>query len=138
MTDLFLLVLPVFGLVALGYAAGLLGLIGERANEGLTSYLFVIGSPALIFKLLTAASFPDVFPWGYWIAYYAGMAAIWVAATILTARLFHRSHGEAVIAGLAAGQANTVLIGIPIILKAYGEAAAFPIAMLMADRKSVV
>lgn len=132
MTDLLLLVLPVFGLVALGYAAGLLGLIGERANEGLTSYLFVIGSPALIVKLLTAASFPDMFPWGYWIAYYAGMAAIWVAATILTARLFQRAHGEAVIAGLAAGQANTVLIGIPIILKAYGEAAAFPIAMLMA------
>lgn len=132
MTDLVFLVLPVFGLVAIGYVAGLLGLIGERANEGLTSYLFVIGSPALLFKLLTAATFPDVFPWGYWIAYYAGMAAIWIAATTLASRLFRRPHGEAVIAGLAAGQANTVLIGIPIILKAYGEAAAFPIAMLMA------
>ena len=132
MTDLVLLVLPVFGLVAIGYGAGLLGLIGERANEGLTSYLFVIGSPALLFKLLTAATFPDVFPWGYWIAYYAGMAAIWIAATTWAAWLFRRPHGEAVIAGLAAGQANTVLIGIPIILKAYGEAAAFPIAMLMA------
>ena len=55
MLELVLLLVPVFGLVALGYGAALLGLIGERANDGLTSYLFVIGAPALIFKLLTAA-----------------------------------------------------------------------------------
>ncbi|PTM60195.1 AEC family transporter [Phreatobacter oligotrophus] len=132
MIDLVLLVAPVFGLVALGYAAGLAGLIGERANEGLTSYLFVIGAPALMFKLLTAAVFPGVFPWGYWIAYYVGMAVVWALATLFAARLFRRSHGDAVIAGLSTGQANTVLIGIPIILKAYGEDAAFPIAMLLA------
>ncbi|MCA0317896.1 MAG: AEC family transporter [Proteobacteria bacterium] len=132
MLELILLVVPVFGLVALGYGAALLGLIGEKANEGLTSYLFVIGAPALILKLLTSAVFPEIFPWGYWIAYYAGMAAIWIAATLLAATVFKRSHGDAVIAGLAAGQANTVLIGIPIILKAYGEQAAFPIAMLLA------
>ncbi|MDP2803188.1 MAG: AEC family transporter [Phreatobacter sp.] len=132
MVELLLLVAPVFGLVALGYGAALAGLIGERANEGLTSYLFVIGAPALMFKLLTAAVFPGVFPWGYWIAYYAGMAIVWGLATVLAAGLFRRSRGDAVIAGLATGQANTVLIGIPIILKAYGEEAAFPIAMLLA------
>ncbi|MFX5937782.1 hypothetical protein ABTE71_20720, partial [Acinetobacter baumannii] len=68
----------------------------------------------------------------FWIAYYAGMGVVWVASTILASRLFRTSHGDAVIAGLAAGQANTVLIGIPIILKAYGEQAGFPIAMLLA------
>jgi malonate transporter and related proteins len=132
MLDLVLLVLPVFGLVALGYATALSGLISERANEGITAFLFVIGSPALLFKLITAAVFPDSFPWGFWIAYYSGMAVVWVASTQFAARLLHKSHGDAVIAGLAAGQANTVLIGIPIILKAYGEAAGFPIAMLLA------
>jgi malonate transporter len=132
MLDLVLLVVPIFGLVALGYGAALLGLIGERANDGLTSYLFVIGAPALIFKLLTSAVFPEVFPWGYWVAYYVGMGVVWIAATVAAATLFKRSHGDAVIAGLSTGQANTVLIGIPIILKAYGEEAAFPIAMLLA------
>jgi malonate transporter len=132
MVELLGLVAPVFGLVALGYGAALAGLIGERAGEGLTAYLFVIGAPALMFKLLTAAVFPGVFPWGYWIAYYAGMAVVWVLATWLATRLFRRNRGDAVIAGLSTGQANTVLIGIPIILKAYGEEAAFPIAMLLA------
>ncbi|KAF0136520.1 MAG: auxin efflux carrier [Xanthobacteraceae bacterium] len=132
MLELVMLVAPVFGLVALGYGAALADLIGERANEGLTSYLFTIGAPALMFKLLTAAVFPGTFPWGYWIAYYAGMAIVWGLASILAAGLFRRSRGDAVIAGLATGQANTVLIGIPVILKAYGEEAAFPIAMLLA------
>lgn len=132
MSDLLLLVVPVFGLVALGYGAGLIGVLNERVNEGLTTYLFVIGAPALLLKLVAGATFPAVFPWGYWVAFYAGMAVIWVAATMLTSRLFGRGHGDAVIAGLSAGQANTVLIGIPVILKAYGEEAAFPIAMLLA------
>lgn len=44
MFELVMLVAPVFGLVALGYGAALAGLIGERANEGLTSYLFTIGA----------------------------------------------------------------------------------------------
>ena len=131
MLDLVSLVAPVFGLVALGYAAALTGLLGERANEGITAYLFAVGAPALLFKLITAAVFPGAFPWGFWIAYYAGMGVVWLASTVLAAKLFRTSHGDAVIAGLAAGQANTVLIGIPIILKAYGEEAGFPIAMLL-------
>ncbi|MBN8940655.1 MAG: AEC family transporter [Rhizobiales bacterium] len=132
MLDLVLLVVPVFGLVALGYAAALSGLIGERSNEGITAFLFVIGAPALLFKLITAAVFPETFPWGFWIAYYTGMGVVWIASMVLASRLFRTSHGDAVIAGLSAGQANTVLIGIPIILKAYGDQAGFPIAMLLA------
>jgi malonate transporter and related proteins len=132
MLDLLVLVLPVFGLIGLGYAAGLAGLLDDRANEGITGYLFVIGAPALLFKLVTAASFPGAISWGYWTAYYVGMAVVWVSAMAGAAWLFRRPRGEVVITGLSAGQANTVMIGIPIILKAYGEAAAFPIAMLLA------
>jgi hypothetical protein len=132
MLDLINLVLPVFGLIGLGYLAALTGLLNERANEGITGYLFVIGAPALLFKLVSAASFPDAISWGYWVAYYAGMIVVWIVAMAGAGWLFGRSRGDTVIAGLAAGQANTVMIGIPIILKTYGEAAAFPIAMLLA------
>ena len=132
MLDLLLLVLPVFGLIALGYLAALTGLLNDRANEGLTGYLFVIGAPALLFKLVTAATFPGAISWGYWIAYYAGMVLVWIAAMAGASFLLGRNRGDTVIAGLSAGQANTVMIGIPIILKAYGDDAAFPIAMLLA------
>jgi predicted permease len=37
-----------------------------------------------------------------------------------------------VVAGFSAGQANTVLVGIPMILKAYGDAGAVPLFLLIA------
>lgn len=132
MLDLFIIVLPVFGLVALSYAAGRLGLIGDAAVDGFAQVIFVLALPALMFKLVTGAQFPDSLPWGYWIAYYVGMGITWALTMVVTRSVFGGTHGDAVIAGLAAGQANTVLIGIPIIIKTYGEAAAFPIAMLVA------
>jgi malonate transporter and related proteins len=43
-----------------------------------------------------------------------------------------------VVAGFAAGQANTVLVGIPLILKAYGEEGAVPLFLLVAIHLPVI
>ena len=42
------------------------------------------------------------------------------------------------VAGFAAGQANTVLVGIPLILKAYGEEGAVPLFLLVAIHLPVI
>jgi predicted permease len=39
---------------------------------------------------------------------------------------------ESVVAGFAAGQSNTIFVGIPLILKAYGDAANVPLFLLIA------
>ncbi len=132
MTDLIAIVMPVFGLVAIGYLGALVGIADERMGEGLSDFLFVFATPVLLFKLIIASSAMDSIPIGYWVSYYAGMAVIWAASMLMASRVFHLGHGEAVISGLGAGQSNTVLIGIPIIIKAYGDAAALPIALLLA------
>lgn len=132
MLDLLLLVLPVFALVALGWAAATLKLVSDKAVDGLSQIVFLFGAPALLFKLVAEARFPAVLPWGYWLAYFGGMALCWTLAVFFARRFFDATPGAAVIAGLSTGQANTVMIGIPVILKAYGEAAALPIALLIA------
>lgn len=132
MLELALLVAPVFVLIAIGYGVAATRLVGEAASKGLAEFLFVVATPALIFKLIAASGLPPAIPWGYWIAYYLGMAVVWALAMAAARLVFRLSHGEAVIAGLSTGQANTVLIGIPVILKAYGEAAGYPIALLLA------
>jgi len=50
----------------------------------------------------------------------------------LARKVFHRGHLEAVIHGFSAAQANTVFVGVPLILKAYGEAGAVPLFLLIA------
>ena len=66
--DLLTIVLPVFGLIALGFLAALTGLLSERAGEGLSEFVFTIGVPALVFRTLATATLPDAQPWGYWAA----------------------------------------------------------------------
>jgi hypothetical protein len=49
----------------------------------------------------------------------------------VASRLFGRAGVVAVVCGFASAQSNTVLVGIPIILKAYGAAGAVPLALLI-------
>lgn len=131
-TDIAVIILPVFGMVAIGYVAARVGLVSEKASDGLAEYVFSLAVPVLIFRTLSEAKLPDAQPWGYWIAYFAGAFAVFGLAMLAARRLFHRSHQEAVIHGFAAGQANTVFVGVPLILKAYGEEGAVPLFLLIA------
>ncbi len=127
-----LIILPVFGLIAVGYVARLGRLVTDRTGEGMSDFVFTLAVPCLIFKTLAQVAIPVVQPWGYWIAYFAGVAIVWVAAMLIAKRAFGVTGTEAVVAGFATGQSNTVLIGIPLILRAYGEEGAVPLFLLIA------
>ncbi|MDF2812999.1 MAG: transporter [Microvirga sp.] len=132
MIDLLTIVLPIFGLIAIGYVARRGNFISERAGEGLSEFVFKLSLPCLIFRTLVHAEIPAVQPWGYWISYFVGVAVVWALATMLGRRFFGLTGISQVVAGFSAGQANTVFVGIPMILKAYGEAGAVPLFLLIA------
>jgi predicted permease len=132
MTDILSIILPVFGLIALGFLAVRTGILSVAAGDGLSDYVFALAVPALIFRTLAASTLPDTSPWGYWVAYFAGVAIVWIMAIAMARRLYGRSSQEAVVHGFAAGQSNTVLMGIPLILAAYGEEGAIPLFLLIA------
>src|SRR5215212_6890777 len=126
------IILPVFGLIGIGFAARQVGLVTDRAGEGLSEFVFALAVPCLIFRTLVRAEMPDVQPWGYWISYFTGVAAAWGLAMFAGRAMFGLSGTSAVVAGFAAGQANTVLFGVPMILKAYGDEGAVPLFLLIA------
>jgi malonate transporter len=132
------IVLPVFGLIGIGYAARLFGLVGDRAGEGVSDFVFALAVPCLIFRTLVRADVPDVQPWGYWIAYFAAVAIVWAMASFAARRFFGLAGTAAVVVGFAAGQANTVMMGIPLILSAYGEEGAVPLFLLVAIHLPVI
>ncbi|UVF19158.1 AEC family transporter [Microvirga terrae] len=132
MLELLGIVLPVFGLIGIGYVARQTGLISERAGEGLSEFVFTLSLPCLIFRTLVHAEIPDVQPWGYWISYFVGVAVVWLLATVIGRRFFGIKGISGVVAGFSAGQANTVFVGVPIILKAYGDEGAVPLFLLIA------
>lgn len=128
----FAIVLPAFCLIGLGYLSRWRGWVSDRTGDGLSDYVFTLGVPCLLFGTIARAQIPRAQPWGYWIAYFAGVAICWALAMLIARRGFGRSGPELVVAGFAAGQSNTILVGIPIILKAFGEAGAVPLALLLA------
>jgi len=126
------IVLPVFGVIALGYFSVWTKLLSERAGEGLNDFVFVIAVPAMIVKTLLGAALPEGSPWGYWLSYFVGVAIVWSFVQIMVWKLYARPGREAVIMGFSSGQANVVLMGIPLVLTAYGEAGAVPLFLLIA------
>src|SRR5690349_1676071 len=127
-----LIVLPVFSLIGIGYAARWTRLVRETTGEGLSDFVFVLAIPCLLFKTIAKAEIPDVQPWGYWISYFVGVTIVWVLATLIASRFFARKGPELVVSGFSAAQANTVFVGVPMILKAYGDAGAVPLGLLLA------
>ena len=128
-----LVVAPVFGLIGIGFLASLSGHLRERAAEGLSEYVFGLAVPVLIFKTLAEAALPqEGQPWGYWIAYFTGAFIVFAIGMVTAQRVFGRNHAEAVIQGFASGQANTVFVGVPLILQAFGPEGAVPLFLLIA------
>lgn len=138
MLPVVMIVLPVFGLIGVGYAARRVRLVTERAGDGLSEYVFALAVPCLIFKTLARADIPAVQPWGYWVSYFAGLGIVWLIAMVITRRIFHRTPTEAVVAGFLAGQSNTIFVGVPMILKAYGDAGAVPLFLLLAVHLPII
>jgi malonate transporter and related proteins len=126
------ILLPVFGLLATGYFAAWFGLLGPETDARLSDFVFVICLPILIFKTVVTAVLPDAQPWGYWISYFLGVAIVWAIASWAGKRWFGCGQTESIVAGFASGQSNTIFVGIPLILKAYGDAADVPLFLLIA------
>lgn len=126
------IVLPVFGVIALGYAAAWTKLLPERAGEGLNDYVFLVAIPVMIVRTLLGAGLPEGSPWGYWLSYFLGVAIVWSLAQFIAWKIYARPGREAVITGFSSSQSNVVLIGIPLVLTAYGEAGAVPLFLLIA------
>ena len=132
MGDLVVVVLPVFGLLGLGYVAARFELLSARAGDGLSEFVFAFCIPPLIFRTMATASLPESQPWGYWSAYFIGVAGSWALAMLIGRAVFRLKPGENVVAGFSAGQSNTALVGIPLLLKAFGEPGAVPLFLLLA------
>jgi malonate transporter len=124
-------VLPVFGLIGIGYLIAWLKVLPEGTDRGLADFCFVVALPLLIFRILATASFSGGSPLYLWLAYYSGFAAAWVCGTLVVRRLFGRDARTGVVAGVSAAFPNMLLLAIPLVIAAYGDDGAAALAVLI-------
>jgi len=70
-------------------------------------------------------------PWSFLVAYYGGTAIVYALGMVVGRALFDRPLHEATIFGMSAAFCNTVLIGIPVILTAFGPEATVPLFLII-------
>jgi malonate transporter and related proteins len=121
LSQTFAIVLSIFGLIGLGYGAARSGMLAGKVGEGLTEFVFKVAMPVLLFDTLAAADLHGLSPWRVWTAYFGPFAAVWAVSHWIIRRGFRRDARAAVVGGGSAAYSNAVLVGIPLILGAFGQ-----------------
>lgn len=124
-------VLPVFLVIGAGYGAVRAKLFGDSGVDGLLAFTVRISVPTLLFTKMYRLDFAQAFNWPMILSFYAGaFACFFIAASV--ARLVGRRPGEAVAIGFGAYFSNTLLLGLPIIDRAYGAEVTTPMFGIIA------
>lgn len=137
LTSTFGVVLPVFVLIGGGWAAARLGRISDDVVDALMAFVIRFAVPTLLFANLHDLDLSLAFNLGALAAFYIG-ALVSFAAGVLIARLAGRRPGEQVSVGFCAFFSNTLLLGVPIVERAYGAAALGPAFGLIAFHAPVL
>jgi len=122
---------PVFGVMAVGYLAVRLGVIGRVGARRLVLFVFNVAIPVMLFYRIAAIDFPERIEWSFLLAYYASAFLTYAAGMAVGRFVFGRPLEEQAIFGMGAGFSNTVLLGIPLLVAAFGPDATLPVFLII-------
>ena len=127
------IIFPVIAIIALGFFLVRANMFTSEQNTALNKFVFMIAAPALLFRNVAVTEFPETTPWGLWLSYYLVMFGCMALSIGFARVLLPRISGpDCVIIGFGSSFSNTVMLGIPIILTAFGETAALPLFLVLA------
>lgn len=116
-------VIPVFAIIALGYIAVRLRLYPASGVKGLVAFVNNFATPCLLFEAMLTSDFGSTFNPAIIVPFYVGSITSLVAGSLIAVKWFGAKPGEGVASGFSAMFTNTVLVGIPVLHRAYGDAA---------------
>ena len=137
MTSVVDIVLPVFGLVILGYVAGKAGWIKPAAIEGLSSFVFTFAIPVMLFRSIATAHLPHNMPWHFLLAYYGATLSVYLSSFIL-AKVIGLGGVDSAIFAMSGSYSNVVLLGIPLTLASFGTAANIPLFIIVSTHAAIM
>lgn len=125
------IVVPVFSIILLGWAAAKTGYLGEDVGRLIAEFAFKIAMPALLFRATLslgtlASGLIDLA-----IVYLSAVAIVWALATMLSLFVLRRPAEDSASISMGASFGNTVMLGLPLALTTFGAAAGAPIALLI-------
>ena len=129
MSEILALILPLFGLILIGYVAGRVTKRPIEAMGWLNVFIVYVALPALFFRLLSRTPVEKLASWGFIGTNIAVTFAVF-ALTFALALATSRRMDEATIQGLAGSYGNIGYMGPALAILAFGERAAVPVALI--------
>jgi malonate transporter len=124
-------VLPVFGMIVLGFGFAKAGIFDAKAGRGISLFVFNVAIPALLFKTVATMEPQQAAPWDLWIAFFGGLAVTWIAAAFASRFIESLNVSGGAAASMAAGFGNLALLGTPLALSHFGQQVAIPLGMIL-------
>lgn len=123
--------LPIFLVIAAGYAAVWAKVFSDDNVDALMRFTQNFAIPCLLFLAISTLDLGAVYDWRLLLSYYSGSVASFVIGIFGARLLFGRPMQDAVAIGFCCMFANTVLLGIPILERAHGTAALEPMYVII-------
>src|SRR5882724_4124603 len=119
MLDLLNVILPVFAIIGLGYVAVRLRLFPAEGTKALVAFVNNFATPCLLCQAMLTSDFSTTFNPLVIVPFYIGALFSLLCGALIARNVFKQRPGESVSSGFSAMFTNTVLIGIPVIQRAY-------------------
>lgn len=116
-------ILPVFLVIAFGYAAVWRGFFSDAGVDGLMKFTQSFAIPCLLFRAISTLDLSAGFSLGLLVSFYIGATSCFALGIFGARVLFKRDWPDAVAIGFCCLFSNSVLLGLPITERAYGPEA---------------
>lgn len=126
------IVTPVFSLMGLGFLVARTRYLPEGTGKALAQFAFKIAIPAMLFRALLNTGAMDASPLRLLAAYFIATACVWIIASLVAGVVLRRPAEDQAVIGMGSTFGNTVMLGIPIAITAFGPEATAPLALLIA------
>jgi hypothetical protein len=130
MSEIVTLLVPFFGLILLGYAAGYFRLVTAEALAGLEFFLFYVALPVLFFQLIATTQPGSLQGWSFVATTTFATYCAFAIAFSIGALINGGNVPEATIQGLAGSYSNTAYLAPALVIAAFGSAAAAPTGLI--------
>ena len=124
-------IFPIFGLLMVGYFTVMLGWFDQTAIRGLTRFVFDFAVPMLLLRTISTAKLPEDIPWNFLGSYYLGTLLVLFSGLFITRIMYKITFSEQVVSAFSCSFSNTVLLGIPLVLLAFGDQGALPLFIII-------
>lgn len=112
---------PVFLLLLFGNAAVRTGVLNAEIIDGLMKFGTQIAIPCLLFRATSTIDLANAYDWRVLFSYFGTVTLCFALAIGTAYKIFSRRPGEAVAVGFSALFANMVLMGLPIVDRAFAQ-----------------